>query len=407
MLQTTTTVGPGGKNMIPSQYETLGATLLHKRLRLDEAQQQAWVTQLFPKEAPLGREESLAAGPDRALQETRRRLDAQLREYRRVIRNFESDPSVKHTAGKLKDVLDQLEELQQVPREASADPSEMIVATMREEIHAAEEAAKALLGQLRETMPEHQKFLALAGEARAEGEADRRHGDEDLAVPDALRDPEDPRRDARPGLRADRPRPPPAVGEHRDGDRPQLRRWGSRLVCLLEHLDHSVKVPEHLTVGLTLPLLGVVPRIRRTSLTHRGGHLWASGAPDSVEADAYRNLRASLLGASDRLGPIVHPAGHQRQGRRGQEHDRPEPGRHLRPGRRADPVDGRRPPPAEPRRGLPTTAAASAWSTSSGANSPGSGRSSAPTSRTSTSCRPATPATSRSRSSARWSCGNS
>ena len=51
---------------------------------------------------------------------------------------------------------------------------------------------------------------------------------------------------------------------------------GIGLVCLLEHIDHSVKVPEHVTHGLTLPLLGVVPRIRRTALTHRGGH---SGRP--------------------------------------------------------------------------------------------------------------------------------
>jgi capsular exopolysaccharide synthesis family protein len=80
---------------------------------------------------------------------------------------------------------------------------------------------------------------------------------------------------------------------------------GIGLVCLLEFLDHSVKVPEQLAVGLTLPLFGVIPRIRRTALTHRGGHLWASGTPDSVEADAYRNLRASLLGATDRRGPIT------------------------------------------------------------------------------------------------------
>ena len=80
---------------------------------------------------------------------------------------------------------------------------------------------------------------------------------------------------------------------------------GIVLVCLLEHVDHSVKVPEHVTHGLTLPLLGVVPRIRRTALTHRGGHLWTPGTPDSIEADAYRNVRASLLGVTDKRGPIV------------------------------------------------------------------------------------------------------
>ena len=80
---------------------------------------------------------------------------------------------------------------------------------------------------------------------------------------------------------------------------------GIGLVCLLEHVDHSVKVPEHVTHGLTLPLLGVVPRIRRTALTHRGGHLWTPATPDSLEADAYRNIRASLLGIADKRGPII------------------------------------------------------------------------------------------------------
>ncbi len=80
---------------------------------------------------------------------------------------------------------------------------------------------------------------------------------------------------------------------------------GVGLVCLLEHVDQSVKVPEHVTHGLTLPLLGVVPRIKRTALTHRGGHLWTSATPDSLEADAYRNIRASLLGVADKRGPIV------------------------------------------------------------------------------------------------------
>jgi capsular exopolysaccharide synthesis family protein len=80
---------------------------------------------------------------------------------------------------------------------------------------------------------------------------------------------------------------------------------GLGLVCFLEHIDHSVKVPEHLTAGLTLPLFGVVPRIRRGARNHRGGHLWTPGIPDSIEADAYRNLRASLLGVTQHRGPIV------------------------------------------------------------------------------------------------------
>ena len=40
-------------------------------------------------------------------------------------------------------------------------------------------------------------------------------------------------------------------------------------------------------------------------MTHRGGHLWTAGTPDSIEADAFRNIWASLLGIADRRGPIV------------------------------------------------------------------------------------------------------
>jgi capsular exopolysaccharide synthesis family protein len=80
---------------------------------------------------------------------------------------------------------------------------------------------------------------------------------------------------------------------------------GIGLVFLLENLDHSVKVPEHLSMGLALSLLGVIPRIRRTALVHRAGHLWMGGVPESIEADSYRNLRASLIGSSARHGPIV------------------------------------------------------------------------------------------------------
>jgi capsular exopolysaccharide synthesis family protein len=58
-----------------------------------------------------------------------------------------------------------------------------------------------------------------------------------------------------------------------------------------------VKVPEHLLGGLTLPLWGVVPRMRRLAAMNRGGHLWTPAVPGTLEADAFRNLRASLIGS--------------------------------------------------------------------------------------------------------------
>jgi len=307
MLRKTSTIGPGGKNIIQAQYENLGALLMHKRMKLDEFQQQEWVSQLFPKETAPRHDEVARQSKVDQLMETRRKLTLELQQHRRMIRNFDSDPSVKHTATKLKDVLDRIEELKAappLPQKAAFNPSETIVATMREELHSAEEATKALLGQLRESMPEHEKFLSLKDdrENKLKRISDMQMKLSDLemlsktqTVPvelsGTIREPESPVR--------------PRRGVNIAAGILISFGLGIALVCMLEHLDHSVKVPEHLTLGLTLPLLGVVPRIRRTALTHRGGHLWTPGEPGSVEADAYRNLRAGLLGASDRLGPVV------------------------------------------------------------------------------------------------------
>ena len=40
---------------------------------------------------------------------------------------------------------------------------------------------------------------------------------------------------------------------------------GFGLVCLLESIDRRVKSPEHLTAGVGLPLLSVIPNIRRSA----------------------------------------------------------------------------------------------------------------------------------------------
>ncbi|GAC1468238.1 MAG: hypothetical protein NVSMB9_10710 [Isosphaeraceae bacterium] len=305
MLQRTSTIGPGGKNIIQAEYENIGSMLLHKRMRLDEVQQQAWISQLFPKQNQLQPEDTTRLGQIERLQETRRKLTGQLQEYKRIIRNFESDPSVRHTSSKLKMVLDQLELLRtEIPRKTELDPSETIVESMRKEIESAEEASKSLLGQLRESMPEYETFLALKEEREHKL---KRISDMQvkLSAFEMLSQSQSP--------------PVTLYGSVQEPTTPVRPRRGLNivlgivisfglgvlLVCMLEHIDHSVKVPEHLTTGLNLPLLGVVPRIRRTALTHRGGHLWTLGAPGSIEADAFRNVRASLLGASDRIGPIV------------------------------------------------------------------------------------------------------
>ena len=401
------TIGPEGKNIKQAQFEMLGSLLMQKHARLGELQQQAWMAQSFP--SLRGQAESSAReGQIAELERLREELTGRMRQYQRTIRYFDTDPSVKFTAEKLTRVMDRLTRLRSAPAATNAtDPYEMLVENMRAEIHSDEENVKKVLAEMQESMPTHQKFLDLMDEYRqkvdriatmqtkiSEFDIVAQSQKDPISLPPSIPEPTVPVRPRRPmniailvvlsfGL-------------------------GIGLVCLLEHLDHSVKVPEHLAAGSDAaavrgrspdPADGDDPPGRPSLDTwrarvDRGRRL---PQPPRQPAGCRRQARA------DR-----DAAGHQRQGGRGQEHDRPEPGRHLRPRRRAHSADGRRPPPAQPGRRLPARrwARLSAWWTCSAATCPGSGRSSGPTSPTSTSCRPATPARSRSRSSAPSSSGN-
>ncbi len=309
ILSKTKTIGPDGKNIIQAQYVSLGSLLMHKQMRLTEFEQQAWFSLAPRMDRNMRPEEGRKLDQIDKLQENRAKLLSQLELSKRTTRNLINDPTFKSVSAKIKTLDERINRLHQVVPDLEKEPlnpSMPIVEAMREEIHATQEASKTLLGQLRESMPEHQKFLALQDDRemllkRINDMKTKISGFESLATAQEQQPPVSI---------------PAAVAEPVIPIRPRRTLnilaglifcfgLGIATVCLVEHLDHSVKVPEHLSIGLTLPLLGVIPRIRRTSLTHRGGHLWTPATPDSVEADAYRNLRASLLGASDRLGPIV------------------------------------------------------------------------------------------------------
>ena len=197
-----------------------------------------------------------------------------------------------------------LKELEAVPQQAGPDLSAVALNASTEEIHRLEDEVKSLLKQLQESMPRYQDYLTLLNKReQLVGRIGAMHTKlssfDMLAAANARKEPVSIL------LRATEPTVP---------IRPNRAMMialfvglglalGAALVWMLEHIDHSVKLPEHLSAGLTLPLLGVIPRIRRTSNVHRGGHLWTPGAPGSLEADAYRNLRASLLGISGPRGP--------------------------------------------------------------------------------------------------------
>ena len=305
LLKSTRTIGAGGKNIFEEEYVSLGTLLINKQMRLGEFQQQMMTTQMFPK-TEVDNAASSRAQKIETLEEEAMKYKFILEDLKGKIRNFDSDRSVQHYAHKLEGIMNQLEKLRSIRTEMAPNPWEMIAEQFRQEIDADRERHDQLLTKLQDSMPDHQKVLALLSD-RAD-KAKQIAGLEDnlrrfeiiklamasnecVRIPTSLAEPTVPIRPSRPMLIA--------LGLIASFG------LGIGLVCLLEHVDHSVKVPEHVTMGLTLPLLGVVPRIRRTTLTHRGGHLWTSATPDSIEADAYRNIRASLLGITDKRGPIV------------------------------------------------------------------------------------------------------
>jgi polysaccharide biosynthesis transport protein len=306
-LKQNRTIGAGGRNILEDEYLTQGSLLTQRQMRLGDIHQQMLVSQLFPK---LDYDPAANARANRL-----ELLEAEARKYTRVLerikrgmpkRAFNSDPAVRDIAAYLDGLLNDINSLQSIKTEVASSPQEMILEQYQRELEADKQERAALLARMQDSIPEHQRVLSLLKEkeekTRQVGRMEEKLADfailresivnsEYVRVPASVAEPAVPIKPNRPMLLALSIMA--SLG------------LGIALVCLLEHVDHSVKVPEHVTSGLTLPLLGVVPRIRRTALTHRGGHLWTPAVPDSIDADAYRNLRASLLGIADKRGPIV------------------------------------------------------------------------------------------------------
>jgi capsular exopolysaccharide synthesis family protein len=305
MLKNTRTIGPGGRSIIEDEYVSLSTILGQKQLRLGELHQQMMAAQMMPRFDYSG-EAGARKARISALSVEARKDRRVLEHIHKVSRRFNSDPAAKEWSARLDEVLDELEELRSIRTEMPASATEMIMEEYQREIEADREQHQRLLSQMQESLPGHQRFLTALEERR---ELARRIADmagkltdfdilsksqaatHFVKIPSKVPEPTVPIKPNRPLLIAFSVIMSFAMG--------------IALVCLLEHVDHSVKVPEHVSHGLTLPLLGVVPRIRRTALTQKGRHLWTPGTNDSIAADAYRNVRASLLGVADRRGPII------------------------------------------------------------------------------------------------------
>lgn len=299
------TIGPGGKNILEEQYINLGNTLMHKQERIGELSQQLMIAKSFSRNdfnsGPGQREQRIAA-----LEAEKKKWVRVMMKAKRAIKaeHFDSDPAAREYAQRLQEIMDELDELRSLKTQMAENPTEMILDQYQREVEDDRAQLQAVLAQMQESMPDHQKFLSMV-EDRHQTRQSITEMERNIASFELLA-----------SSQKDPVRIPPSVVEPTVPIRPSRGLYismgllvsfgmGIGLVFLLEHVDHSVKIPEHVTQGLTLPLLGVVPRIRRTSLTYRGGHLWTPSTPDSIEADAFRNIRASLLGVADRHGTIV------------------------------------------------------------------------------------------------------
>ena len=276
-----------------------------KQMRLGELNQQMMMMQYFPqidRSPGAARRQALIEHLD----EERQRYAEFLEMTQRTARNYNNDPAAVKAARKLTQIMDEIDRLKNFRAEVGMTPIELILEQYQRQIDADKEEYDRLLREMRSSLPEHQAILDKIDErkdkARRIAEMSERIADfqmlassptvtEFVKVPSSVPEPAVPIKPNKLLLIV--------------ASLIMSLGTGVGLVCLLEHIDHAVKVPEHVSHGLTLPLLGVVPRIRRTALTQRGSHLWTPGSAEALACDAYRNVRAGLLGVADRRGPIV------------------------------------------------------------------------------------------------------
>jgi len=80
---------------------------------------------------------------------------------------------------------------------------------------------------------------------------------------------------------------------------------GVMLAFLFDHLDDSVKDPDELEKETRLPILGIIPDVRRERIPEEDIALLAYDQPKSAFAEAYRSMRTALMFSSTDGAPKV------------------------------------------------------------------------------------------------------
>jgi succinoglycan biosynthesis transport protein ExoP len=298
-----------GRNRHEEATESLLAMWTQQRDRYDALTYERRMAEMWPDlKSGTGAESSSQGHIDRLLA-ARQEWFYQLQSMKRTIRGnrFNTDPAAQHIAKQIALIDEEIAKVQaQTLRPARRGPNlaEMHIARAGEEIRKLAHQLEEQEQKLRDSIQPHQTLLALIEQREQRQQEIHKIQDEKRKyrfLADQQQDPVKIEQQAVEPLAPIKPNRPLLIGAAVF----VALLLGVALVCLLESLDHSVREPEQLTNGLTLPLFGVVPRMRRLAKLQRGGHLWAPAVPGSLESDAFRNLRASLLGAERPDQPIV------------------------------------------------------------------------------------------------------
>lgn len=309
LMREAKTLDATGRSVLRDELATATALVAQKRIELGNLRNQALFREAFPEP----RENFAATLRNQKLQELFKLKDnytQQAERLRRTVRNFDSDPSCVHVTQTLRNILDQIDELQ--AEEAEELPqmggrlTEVMLAGVGEELSTMEAQRTALQQKVLDERTMEQQFRKLLME--------REHKAQNLQNMDSkitdfriVAENQKFKRPVKILQEASEPREPVR----------SARAWkylaailmglmlGVGTACLIEHYDQSVQVPELLAHGLALPIYGFVPQIARAAKMVRGGHLWTSSSPHSKAADAYRNLHVSLLGPDQVHPPIV------------------------------------------------------------------------------------------------------
>lgn len=292
-------IGPNGQSLIAQQYLDTKALLIQEINNLNQTKYHVLLLQNH-----IGSE-----GAGSALDSRMGQLAVLKKKYRSMLSNYlkisrdQSDPAVQHSADRLSEVLEEMDQLRKL-KQSEPRAADIMLQNSEQKVADLDARCRELLVELQKSMPAYQKYQTLVHNyedatkrlssfkiQNANFELLAQTQKEPIVLLSQAIEPTAPTRPKRPLLIAIATLVSCLLG--------------IGLAMLLESFDHRVKAPEQVTVEMGLPLLGVIPRARRVSELVRGGHIWTAAAPQSVEADAYRNVRAGLLGIEHAQAPAV------------------------------------------------------------------------------------------------------